>query len=298
MITDRFDLTIGGLHFVADLPRGLELVEEDPNYRAFLGGEPPTGEIRLPVRLELGEAPETHSLPVLFDTEQTWSAMRDGEDILLKLRSETGGERFLWVARLPADAASVTIHCGALLVERSGDHVRLTNPLRYPLDQLLTAFVLAPRHGLVVHAAGISRGDRGIFLAGRSGAGKSTVMRLLADRREVTGLSDDRVVVRRVVGSTLVYGTPWAGEAGVATHRNATLAAIVFLRHAATNELSPIPSREAIRQLIPTTSILWFDRQRMEQALQFCEELVEQIPTYELRFRPEPDALKLLDRLL
>ncbi|MCP4656318.1 MAG: hypothetical protein GY856_12970, partial [bacterium] len=140
MTTDRFDLTIGGLHFSADLPRGLELVEEDPGYRAFIGrGEPQPGEIRLPVRLELGEAPEPRALPVLFDTEQTWSAYRDGEDVLLELRSEIGRHRFLWMARLAADGASVTIHCGALLVERSGDHVRLTNPLHYPLDQLLAA---------------------------------------------------------------------------------------------------------------------------------------------------------------
>ncbi|MCP4654453.1 MAG: hypothetical protein GY856_03430, partial [bacterium] len=186
----------------------------------------------------------------------------------------------------------------ALLVERSGDHVRLTNPLHYPLDQLLAAFVLAPHRGMVVHAAGICRGGRGIFLAGRSGAGKSTVMRLIADRRELVGLSDDRVVVRRVEGSTLVYGTPWAGEAGVAARRSAPLAAIVFLHHAATNELRPIPGREALRQLVPTASILWFDRRRMEQALSFCEQLVEQVPAYELRFRPEPDAIELLDRLL
>jgi len=304
MSVGRFDLSIGGLHFVADLPPGLELVEDDPSYRAFIGGgEPQPGEIRLPVRLELGAAPDTHGLPVLFDTEQTWTAYRDGEDVLLVLRSDAGRERFLWVARLSAESTRVTIHCGAPLVERSAGAVRLTNPLHYPLDQLLAAFVLAPRRGLVVHAAGICRSRRGILLAGRSGAGKSTVMRLAAGRRiagrhDLAGLSDDRVIVRRVAGSTLVYGTPWAGEARVAARRSAPLVAIVFLHHAATDELRPLPSREALRQLVPTASILWFDRRRMEQALEFCEELVTEIPAYELRFRPQPDAVALLDRLL
>jgi hypothetical protein len=42
-------------------------------------------------------------------------------------------------------------------------------------------------------------------------------MRLCAARPEIAGLSDDRVIVRRVDGAAWVYGTPWAGEARVAS---------------------------------------------------------------------------------
>ena len=37
--------------------------------------------------LDLGPPPETARLPLLFDTEASWLAWRDGEDVLLGLRS-------------------------------------------------------------------------------------------------------------------------------------------------------------------------------------------------------------------
>jgi hypothetical protein len=158
-------------------------------------------------------------------------------------------------------------------------------------------YFLAPRHGLICHAAGLVHDGRGLLFAGRSGAGKTTWMRLCAGRPELAGLSGDRVIVRRVDGDVWVYGTPWAGEGRVASNRAAPLHALVFLHQSPVDELRPIAPGAALEQLLPVVSVLWFDRERMERTTAFCGELVEALPSYELCFRREGAAVELVEQI-
>ncbi len=303
-MTGACELALGGLRFRVDLPQGFELRETDPNYGCFLVARSrpaAAGEVR--VRLELGPAPETHGLPVLFDTGESWIAVRDGDGIILRLRAPGGGSvggangNYLWQARLgEGRPGSVVIHCGPALID-DVEHV-IVNPLHYPLDQLLAMLLLAPCGGVVVHAAGVERDGRGVVLAGRSGAGKSTWMRLAASREDWHGLSDDRVIVRRSGRTLRIHGTPWAGEGQVAANRSAELAALVFLHQAPRNELRRIDRREALAQLLPTASVPWFEPVRMNAALELCAEITSCLPAYELRFRPESEATDLVAELL
>lgn len=303
-----FELSIGGLRFQAEVASDIILVEDDRNYREFvhqapvrLGearlGEARPGEVIVPVSIEVGGAPDVEALPTLFEAG-TWSAHRgggEGEDAetILRLRTEEG---YLWVARITScgDQDRVHIHCGSLLV----DGRRVRSPLHYPLDQLLTMYILAARQGLICHAAGFSIDGRGLLFAGRSGAGKTTFMGLASGLADIEGLSDDRVIPRRVDDSVLVYGTPWAGEGQVAENRAVPLEALIFLHQATENELRRISVHEALAQLFPVVSVLWFDRPRMERATAFCGELVESLPCYELHFCPGIGAIDLVRRLL
>lgn len=300
-----FELSIGGLRFQVELASDIDLEEDDRNYRDFVshlepvpGKTVPPGEI-IPVTIEVGGAPNVEALPTVFEAG-TWSAHRSetdtGTETLLRLRTIRGEDPYLWTARITSVQGQdrVHIHCGSLLID--GRHVR--SPLHYPLDQLLTMYALANRQGLICHAAGLSIDERGLIFAGRSGAGKTTFMNLITGCDDIGGLSDDRVIVRRVEGSMLVYGTPWAGEGQIAENRSVPLAALIFLHQATENKLRLISAPEALEQLLPVVSVLWFDRQRMEKATAFCGELVESLPCYELRFRPEIAVLDLVRQLL
>ena len=306
------ELIIGGLRFAVGFPRkatdgrlpsGLEPIENDATYASFLVPGSPA-DLEVPVSLTLDAAPDVSGLPVLFETGETWTAYSDGDDIILRLRTSGGPADYLWQAHLAAKSDDrVTVHCGPLLVERrsrpdGGEGIELTNPLHYPLDQLLMMFLLARQRGVIIHAAGIARAGRGVFCAGRSGAGKTTFMRQCAGRADLEGLSDDRVIAREIDGALSLFGTPWAGEGRVAANRRADLAAITFLHQSQRNELRQIGAAAALQQLLATVSVLWFDRSRMESALRFCEQLVSSVPCYELHFRPEPAAADLLEDLI
>ena len=303
-----FELRIGPLRFLVEPPEGIAVSEIVPTYREFLlpapgPGEMPkpaaAGELVLPVELRLDGAPDVADLPILFDTESTWSAHEADGALLLRLRTEGPGDPHLWLARLPEApglGSPTVVHAGSRLVERGADGgvTELHNPLHYPLDQLLAMLVLAGRDGIVCHAAGIVVDGRGVILAGRSGAGKTTISRLVAQRPEILGLSDDRLILTVDGASPRAHGTPWAGEGQIAANRSAEAAALVFLHHAPADELRPISPAAALEQLLPVASVPWFDAGRMSAALTTCGRLVEEMPAYELHFRPEPSAVDLL----
>ena len=305
-----FELTIAGVRFELELPSGVELVERDTVYAPFLVRES-AADRRIAVALTLEASDDTSNLEVLFDTEETWTAFADGDDVLLRLRTagdaegETAGgdsTGYLWLARLVGGRSGggverVIVACGDRLIESNGSVTRVTNPLHYPLDQLLLMFALPALPGVLIHAAGLVCGRRGLFCAGVSGAGKTTFMSLCSRRPDLVGLSDDRVIVRTIEDDLRLYGTPWAGEGRVASSRGVDLGAVAFLHQSERNALRPIGAAEALAQLLATVSILWFDRDRLQRAMSFCEELVARRPCFELHFRPEVEVLDLLDDL-
>jgi hypothetical protein len=297
-VTDRLDLEIARVRFAICAPPGVHLIEDDPRYQPFLDcGRDTSESTEVAVALELGGEPDTRGLDVLFETGESWRAYRDGEDVLLQHAIGPERERPLWLARFQVESQRVVVHCGSALIERDSESTTLRNPLHYPLDQLLMMFLL-PRHdGLLLHATGV-RSERGCAVfPGRSGAGKSTLARLLASRGGLERLSDDRIVVRWIDSSALAFGTPWAGTEQLAANASAELRALVFLHQAEENRLQAIGKAEALRQLLPTASILWFDQQRADASLVLCKRLVERVPAYEIRFRNEPAVYDALAEL-
>ena len=122
-------------------------------------------------------------------------------------------------------------------------------------------------------------------------------MRLMRGAEGVQGLSDDRVVLRTLGGERKLFGTPWAGDERVAANASARLGAIVFLHQKTENRLVPIDRSEALKQLLPTACIPWFDPAGAAQGLSICGEFVGAIPAFELHFRPERSAISVLDSL-
>jgi hypothetical protein len=297
-MSDTLSLEIAGLDFRIVTDADLALVAEDPLYRDFVGRPTTAAHLRVPVELGISDPRPDRGWPVVFDSGESWLAHRDRENVVISFRSPTESDAFWWRASLEGNEPRVTLHFNPDQVDHTASPPRLAYPLQYPLDQLLTMLILADRGGCIVHAAGIARGGRGIAFVGRSGAGKSTLMRLLEDREDFQRLSDDRLVIRIIDGKPKLFGTPWAGEGLVAANLAAELAAVVFLHQREENALFRIDPSAAVDQLLPTTSIPWFDEPRMTGCLATLDEVVRTTPAYDLRFRPEPAVADLLDGLL
>jgi hypothetical protein len=152
------------------------------------------------------------------------------------------------------------------------------------------------RSGAILHAAGVTRNGRAIACAGVSGAGKSTLSNLLDE--SFTRLSDDRVIVRVADTQPLLFGTPWAGEAGIACPKSAPLAALVFLHQAAVTQIRPIKRDAALRQLLPTLSTPWFDESAAGNVLEVAEQILELVPAYDLDFRPDLEVRNTIAELV
>lgn len=294
-MTEPFVLDIAGIRFSIAPPAGTTVVLDDPRYLPFFGAIP-TGPatIDVPVELRLDDGPDLAGRRPVFESEAPWRAFRDGADLLIELRPGGAGTPLEWLARFAPGVPSVLVHCGA---GRPADG-RLHCPIHYPLDQLLLMCLLPHISGLLVHAAGVRRGDRAAIFAGRSGAGKSTTMGLLEGYPGLVGLSDDRIVIRELAGRYRAFGTPWAGTHPVVSHDDAELSAIVFLHQAPETRLVPISPKQALDQLLRTASIPWFDVESVSPALGACDALLSRVPLYELHFRKHAEIREVVASLI
>jgi hypothetical protein len=170
-------------------------------------------------------------------------------------------------------------------------------PLEYPLDELLMIHRLSRGEGVEVHAVGIAdETGRGHLFLGHSGAGKSTTARLWLQRPGVTILSDDRIILRAHQGRIFMYGTPWHGDAGIASPLSAPLSAIYLLEHGQSNERMPLSPGTAAAELFARTFVTHHSEEGIRFTLDFLDRLTRQIPCYLFRFVPDESAVEAICR--
>jgi len=258
--------------------------EVDPLYNSFLnldGPADPDFRVKILPRLDAGRPLQGTRVFAAADVYEVFR--REGSGQLAWKHPKRSGE-YLVLVETDRDCRNMVMHCHEDLVLERADRTILANPLRYPVDQLLLMLILARRQGAVIHSAGINFFGRTCLFPGISGAGKSTISRLCAGKRDMEILSDDRIIVKQDDDGFRAYGTPWSGEAGIAVNRSAPLAAVFFLKKGEENGLTRLGPAEALRLLLPTVSIPWFDPAGREGVLNFCDRHLAGTPLYELSF--------------
>jgi hypothetical protein len=255
-------------------------------------------DIHIDVQLKTGDMPDTSEMVKILDTGQSWSMFKKNNEYFLGLISPAHKNQVIWLAHFDPDFEKITIYCGDALIDRENGKTTVSSPLSYPLDQLLLMYLLAKREGALFHAAGMNLNGRGFIFPGRSGAGKSTLSRQFLNHKSIGMLSDDRVVIRKINGDFKLFGTPWAGDAGIAENKSFPLSRIFFINHSETNMIKDIKPKEAIERLMPVTSIPWYDEKKMSAILSFCEDLVFNVPAHELHFRPDSKVVDFLEKFV
>lgn len=233
---------------------------------------------------------------LLFDTGSRWALWAQGDEReLVFFEIEDGGARRpSCVLRFHPRGAEARLLC---LPEPGPSLARpgcLRNPFHYPVDQLLVMYLLGAR-GVMIHAAGLDAGGRGVACAGVSGAGKTTFTRLAMQRLGWRPLTDERVIVAQdAAGGLRLHGTPWHGEGPWADNRALGLRALVFLEQGPVNEVHPLEASASLPRLLRTVSLPWFDPLYLDDGLQACERLVRDVPGLRLVFRAETQAADVL----
>ena len=148
----------------------------------------------------------------------------------------------------------------------------------------------------MVHACGVDDGGRGYLFAGNSTHGKTTIARLWG--HEASILNDDRIVLRKRAGRFWMYGTPWHGEYTATSPQGVPLEKIFFLRHAQLNTTSRKKGAAASAMLLARCFPPFWDAPCMEFTLDFCAELVDAVPCYELGFIPDKGVLETVRRVV
>jgi len=263
-------------------------------YASFLRASPADGPCIDTVDMEViqGAVPRPDLLEPVFDTGDAWELWADERRCVFQTRVRQDDGRPLWSMTIDRGFNHGRIYCSEKAFVSSGRSILARHIVQYPLDQILMIHVAAARSAaLLLHAAGGTIDGAGVLFAGQSGAGKSTVSRLLGNGSNVRFLSDDRIMLRRFGGRLSMYGTPWPGDAGIAINESVPLKALCFLRHADDTRLRRLKREDVLQRLLPVASIPWYESELADKALSLCEFLIDRYPAYELAFRPQANDL-------
>jgi MoaA/NifB/PqqE/SkfB family radical SAM enzyme len=255
----------------------------------------------------LGISPASAASPVGGGTLGAWLLRWLGA-LSQRLREPGGGRPYL-AAVFNRDHTRARIYNDGEERWRKGDLHSLT---LFPSDQILIARLLADRQGCYLHASGVILGGHGLLFVGHSGAGKSTMVKMLLTHprlglplsRGEKGeggeiLCDDRVIVRRWPEGFRVHGAWSHGEVPVVSASSAPLRAIMFLEQAPENQLVPLKDRQAILRKVlaclirPFVTSDWW-----EKTLTLVEQIAREVDCYTLRFDKSGRVVDVLERMV
>src|ERR1051325_3321826 len=223
---------------------------------------------------------------LLFDSGAVWRMFDDGERVSIECSSHLYGDAPYKVATFDRGFTH-----GRLLLRRDvfeGD----VDALQYPLDEVIVANLLGRGRGVELHGCGvIDERGRGRLFVGQSEAGKTTTARLWLARGGAEVVSDDRVIVREVDGQWRMFGTPWHGEAELASPRSAPLDAAFLLHQASPTRAIGITRAEAAARLLGCASPPFFDAGAIAFTLECLDRLVESVPVRFPEFTPEATGI-------
>lgn len=170
-------------------------------------------------------------------------------------------------------------------------------PLEYPLDELLMIHRLARGEGVEIHGLGVrDEAGRGHLFVGHSGAGKSTLARLWLREPSALVLSDDRIILREREGRLWMYGTPWHGDAGIASPEAAPLCGAYLIEHGTRPELNPIAKGRAVAELLARSFVPHYSAEAMDFTLGFLARVTRETPCFTFRFFPDQTAVEAICR--
>ena len=202
--------------------------------------------------------------------------------------------RVLWQVVGSADLARVRVAWHPTLFEAQYGSYR--QAWSKGLGLSLLGLRLRMSGGLLLHGAAATLDGNGILCVGVSGVGKSTLSRLLTAAGE-TVFTDERPVVRQWQSPNRafrVYGTPWPSSAKAVCNDWAPLRRIYFITHGAADQITPLSPQEAVRRLIPVTTVPWQAPDLLDPCLATLDALVRTVPCARFAFRPAAAAVVAL----
>jgi hypothetical protein len=231
----------------------------------------------------------------IFESGAIWKLYQNKENYIFYFHASNMGS----IPYKMAEAKKDFTRCEVLLHRSYFDPDQPMDPLEYPLDELLFIHFLALGRGVEVHSCGlIDSLGRGHLFVGQSGAGKTTMARLWEGESGITVLSDDRIILRKVDGQLWMYGTPWHGEARLASPARAPLTRVYFLKRGWENELVPLRMAESTGNLISCSFLPFYDPEALSFTLVFFEEVVRAVPCYELRSLPDKRVVEFINNIV
>ncbi len=286
MTTECTTFEVAGIVFAISSDRPVDIFREENAYQDFACSQVP--DVTIHNRFDGMPWVSLLERNRIFDSGGVWSLYGVNGHNVFALISPSFGSLPYRIAVFDSSFQRGEIYTRSFESREVSDEL-LSNPLAFPLSEVLMVCLLAQGRGLMVHACGVDDGGRGYLFAGNSTHGKTTMARLWKDRAII--LNDDRIVLRRHEGQFWMYGTPWHGEYTGVSARGVPLEKVFFLSHAETNSTFRREDVDAVSMLLTRCFPPLWDQEGMRFTLDLCDQLVSEVPCYALGFVPDEDVL-------
>lgn len=159
---------------------------------------------------------------------------------------------------------------------------------------MMYAFAAADKQTVLMHASVIRKDGRGYLCLGVSGTGKSThTSNWLKYIPETDLMNDDNPVVRVVDGVATVFGSPWSGKTPCYRNVEAPIGGFLQLKQAPFNKIRRQTVIESFASLLPSCSVMKWDRRDYLGACDTVQALIERVPTYFMENLPNEEAVQI-----
>ena len=258
-------------------------------YEDFLSGEAPN--LRITVRDEIPDHVSLNEENLIFDSQMAWRLYRVNGEYIFSLFSSESKEIPYTIALFNADFTSGTVYSSMDTCDSHSSQI-LSNPLRFPLAEILMICLLSKGRGLMVHACGVDDGGRGYLFSGNSSHGKTTMAKLWRNHSHI--LNDDRIVIRYQGKRFRMYGTPWHGDYRKVSSHGIPLDKIFFLSHDDEHKSNPLVGAAASSQLLRRSFLPLWDTEGISYVLGFCNKIIDNIPCFDLFFKKDESIVKFV----
>lgn len=148
--------------------------------------------------------------------------------------------------------------------------------------------------GLLVHAAAVAWQGKGILFSAPSGTGKSTQANLWKTHADAVVINGDRPALTIEASGVFIHGLPWSGSEPVVTTLCVPATAFIMVEQAEVNELERLDAQTAVLLLMPRIFIPYYHETLASMALDHLDSILQKVPVYRLRCRPDQGAVDLV----
>jgi hypothetical protein len=199
----------------------------------------------------------------------------------------------LIVGKLDLDIRQCTVEVKECLFNR----IRIFEHFLFQTYYTLVEHQGDSNENFLVHSCAISKNGAGYLFTGPPESGKSTIAKLSSD---YTVLGDEMTIIKKMNRSYRINATPFRGDFRESVNGNAPLKAIFLIKHDKKNFIKKISKREFVtrflREVVYPGTLLSTDRRKeFSKMMDFCNDISENVPFFELNFLPDKSFWNLIE---
>lgn len=158
--------------------------------------------------------------------------------------------------------------------------------------------LLLHENRMILHSCCIDTYMGGLLFSGQSGIGKSTQGELWCRYENARLINGDRSIIQKGERGWKAFGSPYAGSSRCYVNDSTYVRAIIMLQQAELCSIRRLGMAEAFRRIYAQLTVNDWNGDFTGKICDLTEQIIRDIPVYELACTPDRNAVELLKETL